>query len=90
LLLLGGVAQFLASLGQNRTDRVFGQAELFANLAIVEKLEVIQTHHFRLALGQVFKAGGEDWGNGTSTFFNDGKPIDVTFAKDRVTAFHPD
>ncbi len=41
----------------------------------------------QLSLGQIFQSGSEDYGNRTSTYYNMGKPIDVTFEKNHVTAF---
>ncbi len=43
----------------------------------------------QLSLGQIFKSGSEQYGDRESEFFNMGHPIDVTFVKNRVTAFHP-
>jgi hypothetical protein len=43
----------------------------------------------QLSLGQVFQSGSEDYGNRTATYYNLGKPIDVTFVKNHVTAFKP-
>ena len=44
----------------------------------------------QLSLGQIFKSGSEESGNRVSVFANLGKPIAVTFVKNRVTAFRPD
>lgn len=43
----------------------------------------------QLALGQVSKSGSEAFGNRTVTFSNLGKPIDVTFEKDKATTIRP-
>jgi hypothetical protein len=43
-----------------------------------------------LALGQVSKSTSEDIGNRMVVFENLGKPLAVTFEKDKVTAFRPD
>jgi hypothetical protein len=44
----------------------------------------------QLSLGQVFKSESEKYGDRESTFDNVGHPIDVTFVKNKVTAFHPE
>lgn len=44
----------------------------------------------QLSLGQVFKSGTETYGNRECVFFNMNHPIDVTFAKNKVTAIHPE
>jgi hypothetical protein len=44
----------------------------------------------QLSLGQVFKSDSDKYGDRTSTFDNVGHPVDVTFVKNKVTAFHPD
>lgn len=44
----------------------------------------------QLSLGQVFKSDSDKYGDRTSTFDNVGHPIDVTFVKNKVTAFRPD
>ena len=44
----------------------------------------------QLSLGQIFKSGGEQYGDRVSVFSNLGKPMAVTFVKNRVTAFQPD
>jgi hypothetical protein len=44
----------------------------------------------QLALGQVSKSGSETYGNRTVIFSNLGKPIDVTFEKDKATAIRPE
>jgi hypothetical protein len=44
----------------------------------------------QLSLGQVFKSGSEEYGDRVSIFSNLGKPMAVTFVKNRVTAFRPD
>lgn len=44
----------------------------------------------QLALGQVSKSGSEAFGNRTVVFSNLGKPIDVTFVKDRAVAIRPE
>jgi hypothetical protein len=43
----------------------------------------------QLSLGQVFKSGSEQYGDRESVFFNMGHSMDVTFVKNKVTAFHP-
>ena len=44
----------------------------------------------QLSLGQVFKSVSEKYGDRVSIFSNLGKPMAVTFVKNRVTAFRPD
>jgi hypothetical protein len=44
----------------------------------------------QLALGQVSKSTSNDYGNRMVVFSNLGKPVAVTFVKNRVTAFRPD
>ena len=43
-----------------------------------------------LALGQVSKSTSNDYGNRMVVFANLGKPMAVTFVKNKVTAFRPD
>lgn len=43
-----------------------------------------------LSLGQVSQSTSQDYGNRMVVFNNLGKPMAVTFVKDRVTAFRPD
>jgi len=43
-----------------------------------------------LALGQVSKSNGKDYGNRLVVFANLGKPVAVTFVKNQVTAFRED
>jgi hypothetical protein len=43
-----------------------------------------------LSLGQVSKSGSKDYGNRTVEFANLGKPMAVTFVKNKVTDFRPD
>ena len=43
-----------------------------------------------LALGQVSQSTSKDYGNRMVVFANMGKPMAVTFVKNRVTAFRPD
>ena len=50
--LLGGLAEPLAGLGQDRADRVLGDAELLADLAVVQVLEVIEPDDLGLARGR--------------------------------------
>jgi hypothetical protein len=44
----------------------------------------------QLALGQVSQSTSNDYGNRMVVFANMGKPIAVTFVKNKVTAFRPD
>jgi hypothetical protein len=44
----------------------------------------------QLALGQVSKSLSEDYGNRLVIYANLGKPMAVTFVKNKVTAFRPD
>jgi hypothetical protein len=44
----------------------------------------------QLSLGQVFKSGSDKYGDRECVFDNMGHPIDVTFAKNKVTAIHPE
>ena len=43
-----------------------------------------------LSLGQVSKSTSQDYGNRMVVFANMGKPMAVTFVKNKVTAFRPD
>jgi hypothetical protein len=43
-----------------------------------------------LALGQVSKSTSKDYGNRMVVFANLGKPMAVTFVKNKVTAFRAD
>jgi hypothetical protein len=43
-----------------------------------------------LALGQVSQSTSKDYGNRMVVFANGGKPMAVTFVKNKVTAFRPD
>ena len=43
-----------------------------------------------LSLGQVSKSTSKDYGNRMVVFANMGKPLAVTFVKNKVTAFRPD
>ena len=43
-----------------------------------------------LSLGQVSKSTSNDYGNRMVVFANMGKPMAVTFVKNKVTAFRPD
>src|SRR5438105_4613335 len=54
-LSFGRLAQQLAGLGQDRPDRVLGNAELLADLTIVLILEMIEPDDFGLALGQILQ-----------------------------------
>jgi hypothetical protein len=53
-------------------------------------LKGMSERQVQLSLGQVFKSDSQDSSNGTSVFFNMGKPIAVTFVNHHVTAFRPD
>jgi len=48
----------------------------------------MKTRQVQLSLGLIFK-GGDQYGEGESVYLNGGHPIDVTFVKNKVTAFHP-
>ena len=44
----------------------------------------------QLALGQVSKSGSETYGNRTVVYSNLGKPVDVTFEKDKAVGIRPE
>jgi hypothetical protein len=62
--LLGGLAQLLAGAGQDGADGVLGDAELLADLAVVQERQVIEPDDFRLALGQVLEHAPDLLGGG--------------------------
>ncbi len=47
-------------------------------------------HEVQIALGQVSKSVSNDYGNRLVVYANMGKPIAVTFVKNKATAFRPD
>jgi hypothetical protein len=59
----------------------------------IDSHQVIQGMNERqvqLSLGQISKSGSDDFGNRTVEFYNLGKPMAVTFVKNRATGFQPD
>jgi hypothetical protein len=50
----------------------------------------MNTRQVQLSLGQIFTGGGDKYGEGMSVYYNGGHPIDVTFVKNKVTAFQPE
>jgi hypothetical protein len=50
----------------------------------------MNTRQVQLALGQIYKGGGDKYGEGEAVYYNNDHPIDVTFVKNKVTAIHPE
>ena len=64
-----------------------------ANWAAVDSHQVIlgmNERQVQMALGQVSKSVSNEYGNRMVVYANLGKPMAVTFVKDKATAFRPD